>query len=99
MTDEPSRLNLQDRKILKALQEDGRLTNVALAEKIGMSPSPCLRRVKQLEDSGIIDRYTAVLDRKRLGLGIMAYVEVKVPQISEDLFWKNSRKPSSRSRA
>lgn len=82
MTDEPSRLNLQDRKILKALQEDGRLTNVALAEKIGMSPSPCLRRVKQLEDSGIIDRYTAVLDRKRLGLGIMAYVEVKVPQIS-----------------
>jgi Lrp/AsnC family transcriptional regulator, leucine-responsive regulatory protein len=71
-----------DRKILAALQTDGRLSNVALAEQIGMSPSPCLRRVKQLEASGLINHYAAILDRNRLGLGLMAYVEVKVPQIA-----------------
>ncbi len=66
------------------------MPNVALADQIGMSPSPCLRRLKQLEDSGVIARYAAILDREKLGLGIMAFVEVKVPQIAEtsivDLF-------------
>ncbi|MDP3549197.1 MAG: Lrp/AsnC family transcriptional regulator [Novosphingobium sp.] len=79
-----------DKKILSILQADGRMPNVALAEQIGMSPSPCLRRLKQLEDSGVIARYAAILDREKLGLGIMAFVEVKVPQINEasivDLF-------------
>lgn len=79
-----------DKKILSILQADGRIPNVALAEQIGMSPSPCLRRLKQLEDSGVISRYAAILDREKLGLGIMAFVEVKVPQIAEasivDLF-------------
>ncbi len=72
-----------DKKILNILQADGRMPNVALAEQIGMSPSPCLRRLKQLEDSGVIARYAAILDREKLGLGIMAFVEVKVPQIAE----------------
>ncbi|OYX63492.1 MAG: ArsR family transcriptional regulator [Novosphingobium sp. 32-60-15] len=79
-----------DKKILNILQADGRMPNVALADQIGMSPSPCLRRLKQLEDSGVIARYAAILDREKLGLGIMAFVEVKVPQIAEtsivDLF-------------
>jgi Lrp/AsnC family transcriptional regulator, leucine-responsive regulatory protein len=75
-------LTSTDRKILTALQADGRLSNVALAELIGMSPSPCLRRVKQLEESGLISHYAAILDRHRLSLGIMAYVEVKVPQVA-----------------
>lgn len=79
-----------DRKILNILQTDGRIANVALAEKINMSPSPCLRRLKQLEDSGMIQGYAAILNREKLGLGIMAFVEVKVPQVADasivDLF-------------
>lgn len=92
-------LSNSDRKILRVLQADGRLPNVALAEQIGMSPSPCLRRLKQLEESGIISRYAAVLDREKLGLGIMAFVEVKVPQVSDasivDLFKEAVRREPS----
>jgi len=77
-------LNNADRKILLELQKDGRLTNVALAERIGMAPSPCLRRVKHLEERGMIDSYVALLDRRKLGFGLIAYVEVKVPQIIGD---------------
>lgn len=82
MSKQKIKLDPLDRKILQALQNNGRLTNVALAEMIGMSPSPCLRRVKQLEELGVIEGYTAVLSRSRVGLGVMAYVEVKVPQVS-----------------
>ena len=57
-----------DRKILRELQRDGKLTNVALAERVGMSPSPCLRRVRQLEQSGLIAGYGALVDRRKLGL-------------------------------
>jgi Lrp/AsnC family leucine-responsive transcriptional regulator len=78
-------MNSTDRKILSALQADGRLSNVALAEQIGMSPSPCLRRVKQLEESGHIGHYVAILDRRKMGLGMMAFVEVKVPQVANAL--------------
>jgi Lrp/AsnC family leucine-responsive transcriptional regulator len=78
-------INSTDRKILSALQADGRLSNVALAEQIGMSPSPCLRRVKQLEESGHIGHYVAILDRRKMGLGMMAFVEVKVPQVANAL--------------
>ncbi|MBU0556334.1 MAG: Lrp/AsnC family transcriptional regulator [Alphaproteobacteria bacterium] len=73
-------LSRADLKLLCELQRDGRITNLALAERVGMSPSPCLRHVRRLEDDGIITGYTAVIDRKRVGLGILAYVEVKVPQ-------------------
>jgi Lrp/AsnC family leucine-responsive transcriptional regulator len=78
-------MNSTDRKILSALQSDGRLSNVALAEQIGMSPSPCLRRVKQLEESGHIGHYVAILDRRKMGLGMLAFVEVKVPQVANAL--------------
>lgn len=78
-------INSTDRKILSALQADGRLSNVALAEQIGMSPSPCLRRVKQLEESGHIGHYVAILNRRKMGLGMLAFVEVKVPQVANAL--------------
>lgn len=67
-----------DRGILKNLQDDGRLTNAELAERVGLSPTPCLRRVKALEESGVIAGYRAELDRGRLGLGLTVMVGVKV---------------------
>jgi len=71
-------LSHTDLRILAALQAEGRLTNVELAERVGMSPSPCLRRVKQLEARGIIAAYVALLDRRALGLDVMAFVEVHI---------------------
>ncbi len=73
-----------DRRILAALQADGRLSNVDLAERVGLSPSPCLRRVKQLEDAGMIDGYRAILNRKAVGLGLTVFVEMKVGKHSRD---------------
>jgi Lrp/AsnC family transcriptional regulator, leucine-responsive regulatory protein len=67
-----------DLKILEILQEDGRIANVDLAEKVGLSPSPCLRRTKQLEAGGIIRGYVALLDRKLLGFGVEAFVQVSL---------------------
>lgn len=67
-----------DRRILEALQFDGRLTNVQLAERVAMSTSPCWRRVRQLESSGIIKGYRAELDRRKLGLGVLALVSVQI---------------------
>jgi Lrp/AsnC family transcriptional regulator, leucine-responsive regulatory protein len=58
-----------DRRILRALQRNGRIANNDLAREVGLSPSPCLRRVRALEESGLIDRYVAILDSGRLGLG------------------------------
>lgn len=65
-----------ERKILALLQEDGRMSNVALAERIGLSESPTFRRVKQLEDSGVITGYAAIADQRRLGLEVTAFVQV-----------------------
>ena len=72
-----------DMRILEALQADGRLTNVDLAERVGLSPSPCLRRVKALEARGLIKGYVALLDRRAIGLGVMAFVEVQVERNSD----------------
>jgi Lrp/AsnC family leucine-responsive transcriptional regulator len=71
-------LDALDSRILSALQEDGRLSNVELAERVGLSPSPCLRRVKRLEEEGYIAGYKAKVDRRRLGLGMTIFVGVKV---------------------
>ena len=65
-----------DRRILAALQQNGRLTNVELAEEVGLSPSPCLRRVRQLEKDGFIDRYVAHLNPKKLGYPMTVFVRV-----------------------
>ena len=69
-------LDAIDRRILKALQRNGRISNVELASEVGLSPSPCLRRVKLLEEAGIIDQYVAVLNGPRLGLGLTVFARI-----------------------
>ena len=71
-------LDRTDRRILEQLQADGRLSNQELAERVLLSPSPCLRRVRALERSGVIQRYAALLDPLRVGLDLLAYVSVKL---------------------
>ncbi|WP_145574519.1 Lrp/AsnC family transcriptional regulator [Yersinia alsatica] len=73
-----------DIKILKQLQHSGRMTNQELADKVGMATSPCWRRVKQLEESGIITGYQANIDRRKIGLGILAFIRVKIDSHSEE---------------
>lgn len=65
-----------DKRILRELQEDGRLQNVELARRVGLSPSPCLRRVRLLEEAGIIRRYVAVVDQARVGLRLSMFARV-----------------------
>ena len=65
-----------DLKILQVLQENGRLTNVELSERVALSPSPCLRRLKQLEDAGVIQRYAALLSPAAIELGLQALIRV-----------------------
>lgn len=72
-----------DRRILSELQLNGRLTNVELAERVGLSESPCLRRVRNLEKEGVIVGYAALLDRRTLGLEMVAYMQVNLDQRSE----------------
>ncbi|MBB6427862.1 Lrp/AsnC family transcriptional regulator [Sphingopyxis sp. JAI128] len=67
-----------DRRILAALQNDGRMTNQELSEKIGLSPSPCLRRLKQLEADGVIFRYVALVDPSAVGLPVTAFIRVRL---------------------
>lgn len=69
-------LDRADRKILAALQTDGRISNVELAQRVNLSESACLRRVRALESGGFIDRYVALLDQKRLGLSGTVFVHV-----------------------
>ena len=71
-------LDRTDRKILDLLQRDGRLSNVELAEKVALSPSPCLRRVRALEETGVVRQYVALLDPGKVGLALLAYVNVKL---------------------
>ena len=71
-------LDRLDQAILRELQADGRLTNVELAKRVRLSPSPCLRRVKSLEDRGYITGYRAVLDRPKMGRGLYVFVMVSL---------------------
>ncbi|MBV8664897.1 MAG: Lrp/AsnC family transcriptional regulator [Burkholderiaceae bacterium] len=73
-----SHLDKTDRKILAILQADGRLSNQEVAERVSLSPSPCLRRIKQLEEAGVIRQYVALLDPDKIGLGLLAYVNVRL---------------------
>ncbi|MDL0432641.1 Lrp/AsnC family transcriptional regulator [Marinobacter sp. TBZ242] len=77
------KLDRFDRKILEALQANGRLPNIDLAADIGLSPSPCSRRVRLLEESGVIKGYSAVLDQEQVGLGLTVFVGVKVERHRE----------------
>jgi DNA-binding Lrp family transcriptional regulator len=69
-------LDLTDWRLLALLQQDARITNVELAEKVGLSPSPCLNRVRALEDSGYISRYVTLLDPQRVGLKVSVFIQV-----------------------
>lgn len=81
-----STLDRYDLKILAELQRDARVSNQELAERIGLSPSPCSRRVKQLEDDGLILRQVALLDRKKLGLTLTAYVQIGMDRHTPERF-------------
>jgi DNA-binding Lrp family transcriptional regulator len=71
-------LDAIDRRIISELQADARLTNIELADRVGLSPSPCLRRVRRLADEGVVAGYRAVLHRSRIGLGLTVFLAVKI---------------------
>ena len=73
-----------DRKILEHLQADGRMSLDDLAEKVRLSPSPCLRRVRMLERDGVISRYVAVLDQRAVGLPVSVFVSIKLEKQREE---------------
>jgi Lrp/AsnC family leucine-responsive transcriptional regulator len=75
-----------DQHILEVLQQDGRINNQDLADRIGLSPSPCLRRVRALEESGLITGYRALLDAKKLGLTLMALVHISMDKHTPERF-------------
>jgi len=77
------RFDAIDRRILEQLQRAGRMTNLELAEKVGVSPTPCLRRVRQLESDGVIKGYVAQLDRERAGLGLTVFIAVRLTSHSD----------------
>jgi Lrp/AsnC family transcriptional regulator, repressor for azl operon len=72
----PIDLDEMDKRILRALQRDGRLQNTELAQEVGLSPSPCLRRVRLLEEAGVIERYVAVLNPAIVGIGMTLFTRV-----------------------
>jgi Lrp/AsnC family transcriptional regulator, leucine-responsive regulatory protein len=77
-------LDALDRKILEHLQADGRVSVVDLAARVGLSPTPCLRRVRNLERSGVISRYVAVLDQRAVGLPVSVFVSIKLEKQRQD---------------
>jgi Lrp/AsnC family leucine-responsive transcriptional regulator len=78
-------LDRTDIRILEQLQRDGRLSHVELAERVGLSPTPCARRVRRLEQQGIIQGYAAILDPKRIGQNVLAYVQIKLERHTDDV--------------
>jgi DNA-binding Lrp family transcriptional regulator len=72
----PIELDAIDRAILRILQREGRIQNVELAERVGLSPSPCLRRVRLLEEAGVIERYVALLDPAKVGMELTVFARV-----------------------
>ncbi len=80
------KLDRYDRAILQRLQKEGRLSNQELADSIGLSPSPCLRRVRALEESGLISGYRAMLDARKLGLSLMALIHISMDRHTPERF-------------
>lgn len=74
-------LDRTDRQILMELQRNGRLSNQDLAERVALSPSPCLRRVRRLEDEGYIDNYVALVNPEKVGLKLLAYVTIRLNKV------------------
>ncbi len=80
------KLDRTDRRILDEMQRNARISNLELADKIGLSPSPCSRRVKQLEDEGFINRHVTLLNQAKLGLKLIAMVQVSMDRHTPDRF-------------
>lgn len=74
-----------DRRILRLLQQDGRIAVTLLAEQVGLSATPCLRRIRRLEEAGVIARYAAVVEPSRVGLPIQAFVQVALSSHAEEV--------------
>jgi Lrp/AsnC family leucine-responsive transcriptional regulator len=79
-------LDRYDRLILEALQQNGRISNQELADSISLSPSPCLRRVRALEESGLIDGYVTLLNARKLGLTLVSFVQISMDKHTPDRF-------------
>lgn len=77
-------LDAIDRRLLAALQENGRLTATELAEKVGLTTSPCLRRLRLLEEAGVIRGYTALVDQKKVGFPVSVFVSIKLERQGEE---------------
>ncbi|WNO09015.1 Lrp/AsnC family transcriptional regulator [Teredinibacter sp. KSP-S5-2] len=87
-------LDKYDKQILQVLQENGRVSNQELADSISLSPSPCLRRVRALEEAGLIDGYVALLNAKKLGLTLMSFIHISMDKHSPDRFETFEKKVS-----
>jgi Lrp/AsnC family leucine-responsive transcriptional regulator len=86
------KLSKIDKRILDEIQKNGRITNLELSEKVGLSPSPCLRRVKQLEESGFIDEYVARLNQNQLDLKLIALIQISMDRHTPERFENFERK-------
>jgi len=82
----PLKLDRTDRRILALMQANGRVSNLELADAVGLSPTPCSRRVKRLEESGIIERHVTLLDQQRLGLNITAIIGITMDRHTPERF-------------
>jgi Lrp/AsnC family leucine-responsive transcriptional regulator len=80
------RVDDMDRKMLRLLQRDGRISNADLAERCGISPSACSDRLRRLKESGLIARFAAILDPEKIGRALLIFVEVVLDRTTEDVF-------------
>jgi len=87
-TQNPKALDRTDRRILECLQNDGRISNVQLARKVNLTPTPCIERVKRLERQGFIRGYTAILNPELVNVSLLVFVEIDLAHKSPDAFRK-----------
>jgi Lrp/AsnC family leucine-responsive transcriptional regulator len=80
------KLDRIDKKILSLMQDNGRISNLELADQVGLSPTPCSRRVKQLEESGLIRRHVTLLDAEKLGLNLTVIIGISMDRHTPDRF-------------
>ena len=80
------KLDRTDRRILEQIQRNGRISNLELADAVGLSPTPCSRRVRRLEESGLIDRHVTLLNQSQLGLKLTAFISISMDRHTPDRF-------------
>ncbi len=82
----PPKLDVIDRKILQILQHDGKISNVDLARRVHLSATPCFERVRRLEEAGYIEGYVAQLNPQKLGMGLLAFIELSLDRTNPEAF-------------